>query len=65
MKHVDHKVNSDTGVSYDKYSDGDEVEVIGTTPDGEIFTQYFPGDGSQYGTDSKGNEWGVPSKRGS
>ena len=63
MKHVDHKVNPVTGVEYDKYTDGEAVEVIGTTPNGENFHHYFPRDGSQHGTDSKGNEWEVPSKR--
>ena len=63
MKHVDHKENPVTGVSYDKYTDGEETHVIGITADGEDFHQYFHGDGSQHGTDSKGNQWEVPSKR--
>ena len=41
MKHVDHKVNPVTGVEYDKYTDGEAVEVIGTTPNGENFHHYF------------------------
>ena len=55
--------NPRTGVEYQVWHEGEETHVIGITPNGEDFHHHFPGDGSQYGTDSKGNPWDVPSNR--
>ena len=55
--------NPRTGVEYQVWCEGEETHVIGTTPNGDNFHAYFPNDGSQHGTDSKGNDWDVPSKR--
>ena len=53
-----------TGVEYQVWHEGvDGTHMIGTTPDGKNFDAHYPGDGSQYGTDSKGNSWYVPSNR--
>ena len=60
--HGYHTQNPITGVEYEVWHEGEKTHVIGTTSKGEKFHQRFPGDGSRYGTDGKGNDRDVPSK---
>ena len=72
-KYGDYTVNPKTGTKYLKRAfvhgitlGGKLIKgtvVFGITRTGKLFHQVFPGDGSQYGTDSKGNAYYKPSRR--